>query len=125
MKKALLILVVLSFLVPIPAFAEETSPQDMRGMMKEKSSMKPGKEMGYPGMMSMMRKTSMVASNDGGVIVLAGNKLMKYDANLDLVKEVEVKMPAPMGGKMCPMMKDMEDGKKVDAAAAETEKKPA
>jgi len=33
----------------------------------------------------------MVAANDGGVIVLAGNKLLKYDKDLNLVKEVEVK----------------------------------
>ena len=124
MKKVLLTLVMLSLLVQTPVFAEETSPQDMRGMMKDKAAMKSGKGMCCPGMMSMMRKTSMVASNDGGVIVLAGNKLMKYDANLALVKEVEVKMPAPMGGKMCPMMKGMEDGKKEDAAVVETEKKP-
>ena len=56
----------------------------------------------------------MVATGDGGVIVLAGNKLMKYDADLGLVKEVEVKMPmGPMGGRQCPMM-----GKMMGAAAA-------
>jgi len=53
----------------------------------------------------MMEKTQMVATDEGGVIVLAGGKLLKYDADLNLVKEVDVKMPAsPMGGKQCPMM---------------------
>ncbi|MDD4908163.1 MAG: hypothetical protein PHJ00_03785 [Candidatus Omnitrophica bacterium] len=38
----------------------------------------------------------MVASNDGGVIILAGNKLMKYDKDLNLVKEVEIKSVAEL-----------------------------
>ncbi len=63
---------------------------------------------------AMMGKTQMVATEDGGVIVLVGNKLMKYGADLGLVKEVEVKMPmGSMGGRQCPMM-----GKMMDAGAA-------
>ncbi len=41
---------------------------------------------------------SMVATSDGGVVVMAGPKLMKYDRDLNLVKEVEMKKgkgPAP------------------------------
>ena len=53
---------------------------------------------------TMMGKAQMVATDEGGVIVLAGNKLMKYDADLNIVKEVEVKMPlSPMMDKQCPM----------------------
>jgi hypothetical protein len=52
--------------------------------------------------MGMMEKPQMVASNDGGVIILAGHKLYKYDKNLNLVKEVDLKTE----GGMCPM-KDM------------------
>src|SRR3989338_7329602 len=76
------------------------------------------------GMMKMMHKmhgmtrsSSMVASNDGGVIVLSGNKLYKYDKNLNLVKEAEIKtemggmggMMGGMGGmkKMCCQGKKM------------------
>ena len=73
---------------------------------------------------AMMGKAQMVATDEGGVIVLAGPKLMKYDADLNLVKEVEVKMPMPMGGKQCPMMGKMMD-KGAAPAAAESEEKTA
>jgi len=110
MKKALLLFVALSFWVSLPAFAEEAVPEkgSTAGMaMEQRMGM-----MGCP--CAMMGKTQMVATEDGGVIVLAGNKLMKYDADLGLVKEVEVKMPAgSMGGRQCPMM-----GKMMDRGAA-------
>ena len=41
-------------------------------------------------MMTRMQK-QMVATADGGVIVLSGNKLLKYDKDLNLVKEAELK----------------------------------
>ncbi len=41
-------------------------------------------------MMGQMQK-QMVATSDGGVVVLAGNKLLKYDKDLNLVKEAELK----------------------------------
>ena len=56
-------------------------------------------------MKSKMQK-SMVATSDGGVVVLSHNKLTKYDKNLNIVKEVElkssddkVKMFCPLNGK--------------------------
>ena len=73
------------------------------------------------GMMGMMMKKEMISSSDGGVIVLSGNKLLKYDKNLELVKEVEIEMDFEGMQKMmkemkekCPMgkmMKDDEDDK--------------
>lgn len=36
----------------------------------------------------------LVATSDGGVVILRGNQLFKYDANLKLVKEAEIKPPA-------------------------------
>jgi hypothetical protein len=73
-------------------------------------------KMGCP----MMGKAQMVATGEGGVIVLIGNKLIKYDANLDLVKEVEVPMPTPpMGGKQCPLTgKMMGQGPAADTSAS-------
>ena len=69
--------------------------------------------MGGMVMKSMMEKT-MVATSDGGVIVLAGNKLTKYDKDLNVVKEVEIKMDMEGMHKQmmemmqnCPMMKGM------------------
>jgi len=44
------------------------------------------------GMMHGMMSGQMVAASDGGVIVMMGNKLMKYDKDLNLKKEVEIKM---------------------------------
>ena len=88
---------------------------EMKGSMKEDEmegkGMMMGKGMMGKGMMDgdmmkmmmsmhgmMMRSPTMVASNDGGVIVLTGSKLYKYDKNLNLVKEAEIK--TEMGGGM-------------------------
>ncbi|MBI3618268.1 MAG: hypothetical protein HY210_08675 [Candidatus Omnitrophica bacterium] len=74
------------------------------------------------GMMKMMhmmhgmtRSPVMAASNDGGVIVLTGNKLYKYDKNLNLVKEAEIKMEGDGGmmGGMGGMKKTCCQGKKM------------
>jgi hypothetical protein len=126
MKKIISAVAVLSLLISAPVFAEETKKEEMPlpglsapeaggGMSMESS-------MGMPmsGMEKkcspMMGKAQMVATDEGGVIVLAGNRLMKYDADLNLVKEADVKMPVgPMGGKQCPMM-----GKMMDPGAAPT-----
>lgn len=42
--------------------------------------------------MGMMMNKEIVATEDGGVVVMIGNKLLKYDKNLDLKKEVEIKI---------------------------------
>lgn len=69
--------------------------QDMgKGMCPMCEKMGDGKGM-MGGMMGMMNKSTMVASNDGGVILLSGKKLSKYDANLNLVKEVSLKGEEP------------------------------
>ena len=92
-----------------------------------------GKTVGMPmsGMEKMcgpkMSKAQMVATDEGGVIVLAGNKLMKYDADLNLVKEAEIQMPMPSmggvaGGKQCPMMGKMTAKDAVPAALESQEK---
>ncbi|MBI5149323.1 MAG: hypothetical protein HZA28_00930 [Candidatus Omnitrophica bacterium] len=119
-----------------------------KGMMMGKGMM--GKGMMEDGMMddgmmkmmkmmhahsAMMRSPTMVASNDGGVIVLTGNKLSKYDKNLNLVKEAEIKtemggmggMMGGMGGKkMCPMCAGMKGkGDTADQAPKEEAGQPA
>jgi hypothetical protein len=50
-----------------------------RGMMGSNSMMGP-----------MMHSTSVVATQDGGVVVLMGNELLKYDKELNLTKKVEI-----------------------------------
>jgi len=46
-------------------------------------------------MHGMMGKASMVSSNDGGVIVMIGKTLYKYDKNLNIVKQVDLPMDMP------------------------------
>lgn len=121
MKKIISLIMVLSLLIALPVFAEEMKKEEMPGMAMGKSM-----EMPMPGMgkmcCPMMGKAQMVATDEGGVIVFAGHRLMKYDADLNLVKEVEVKMP--MTGMQCPMMGKMKDPGSAPAAP-ESEKKTA
>jgi hypothetical protein len=108
MKKTLLLTALLALLIAVPAFLYSQSapgkgPGQGGGMMKDCPKC---------GMMKMMMDKTMVASGDGGVIVMIGNKLFKYDKDLELKKEVEIKidmeaMHKDMMKNMapCPMMK--------------------
>jgi predicted lipid-binding transport protein (Tim44 family) len=79
----------LVFTVSAVSFAQE--PEQMEGQMGQQQQMM-GQGM-KGGMMRGMMSGQMVAASDGGVIVMMGNKLMKYDKDLNLKKEVEIKMP--------------------------------
>jgi hypothetical protein len=78
---------------------------DSNDMMMQKGMM--GKEMmgqqhgmvGMHPMSGMMCSSSLVATQDGGVIVLVGDKLLKYDKDLNLVKEAELKIDTKKCGK--------------------------
>lgn len=90
-----------SFLV----FAEQHKGGKMEKKMMGESSMHK-KMMGKSKMMekcsmAKMMKKEVVATEDGGVIVMVGNKLLKYDQDLNLKKEVEIKID------MKKMMKEM------------------
>lgn len=103
----------LIFLTQLFAYAEEDY-----GMMGQKG-MK-GSKMTHPGMgmMKGMLSGQMVASGDGGVIVMMGNKLLKYDKDLVLKREMEIKVDMEEMQKMmmhrqedCPMYKkSMQEG---------------
>lgn len=75
------------------------------GGMEREGSMEGKRKMMGAGMMKMHGKggmmgewTKVVATSDGGVVVLQGPKLAKYDAQLNLVNEVELKGgPKPAG----------------------------
>ena len=97
-----------------------SSAEEIEDVPAEKPEMKKGmmggKKMGMMGpmMMKMMTEKTVGATSDGGIVVLAGNHLVKYDKDLNVVKEVDVKvdmdaMKKDMEGmmKMCPMMGDM------------------
>jgi len=54
----------------------------------------------------MMHK-EMVATQDGGVVVMVDNKLLKYDKDVNFIKEVELKIDTKaMQDKMQQMMKE-------------------
>jgi hypothetical protein len=57
-------------------------------------------------MMSSMMGKSLIATADGGVVVMVCNKLMKFDKDLNLVKETE--MQIDMEGMQKKMMQMME-----------------
>lgn len=107
------------------ALAEEKKESMMgqQGMMGEEGMMMgKGKKMGMGNMCGMMTNCmmmgkSLVATSDGGVIVMMGNKLQKYNKDLVLQKEMEIKidmegmqkMMMQMMGK-CPMQEKMMEG---------------
>ena len=75
-----------------------------KGMMMEM-----GKEGDMSPMTGMMKmQGNIVATGDGGVVVLIGNRLYKYDKNLNLQKEVEIMMDMKAMHKMteCPATVD-------------------
>jgi hypothetical protein len=66
--------------------APKTMPCPMHGKM--------GKEqmMSMCPMCQMMMRPIIIATEDGGVVVMIANKLMKFDKNLALVGETKIKM---------------------------------
>lgn len=100
--------------------------EGMMGMGKMKGKMMHhGKEKGasmMQMMMGTMMKKQMVATEDGGIIVLSGNKLLKYDKDLNLKKEVEVPMDMEgMHKRMKKMMKNCLMKKKMQESEEEAQ----
>jgi len=56
-------------------------------------------------MYKMMGGKELLATQDGGVVLMMGNKLIKYDAQLNLVKEAEIKIDMEAMKKMMEEMK--------------------
>lgn len=120
MKKYLLIAIAAVFLAATGltslSFAQKKDDAVKKGPMMEmmeKGMMNKEGMMDKTGMHKMMMmkgmmNQSMVATSDGGVIILMGRKLVKYDKDLNMVKEVELKGDPKMIEMMkdCPMMKD-------------------
>jgi hypothetical protein len=104
-----LVLVVILSSVSLSSAEEMKDMQDKEPEMKKGMMMGKGKMMGQM-MMKVMEK-SVTATSDGGIVVLAGNHLVKYDKDMNIIKEADVKvdmdaMQKDMEGmmKMCPMM---------------------
>ncbi len=110
MKKAMILLVVgaVALAASYVVIAAQNDPGmgqggGMRGRgMMDSNDMMMGRGMRQDGGMGRygygmhpvggMCNASMVATPEGGVIVMIGNKLTKYDKNLEVVKEVEIKI---------------------------------
>jgi len=73
----------------------------MMGMMRE--------------MMGSMMERKMIATSDGGVVVINGTKLDKFDKDLNFVKETELKSDT---AGMQSMMRQMMGGGNPQADAA-------
>ena len=91
MKKVICVVMLVAFFMAVPGISFAEHSTETEGSMKHHKDMKRGGTKGMSGMMmkDMMGK-EIVASGDGGVIVLVGNKLLKYDKDLNLVKEVRL-----------------------------------
>lgn len=85
--------------VPLPQYSEhEERPsfEDRRESGEGRPrKMQKGKEGGQNKMMGMMMHRQVIATSDGGVVILSGKKLVKYDARLNLVGEVDLKDEKP------------------------------
>ena len=113
MKKYSLLLALLALV----GFATVSLAEEPAAMKEEKGPM--GGMMGeHKGMMghrmcplcSSMMERQVVSTGDGGFVVILGSKATKYDKDLNVVKEVEMKMDCQgMMDKMkdCPMCKMM------------------
>jgi hypothetical protein len=95
MKQIWMIVVVGLFMIGFSSLA--FTQEHKGGMMDMSKDMQQGHKMckekmqGMGHCCEMMMSKSLVATKDGGVVVLLGNKLFKYDKDLVLQKEVEIK----------------------------------
>ena len=103
-------LVIGTVTIGISALAEEhMGGKEMGHMMMhgEKEDMMMKKDMPMMGggmMMGRMMQPKIVATSDGGAIVVIGRKLIKYDKNLNVASEAEIKVDEK---EMMDMMKKM------------------
>ena len=112
MKRTALLAIVMALIFTgatiSPAMAEtpksEKKSCPMAEMMGKEMKENEGCRMGNMPMNCMMGK-QMVATSDGGIVITIGNKLYKYDSNLNLQKEVEIPFNKDC---MMKMMKDMD-----------------
>jgi len=114
-----------------PIASNSHSNSKMHKKMGEKPMMYDHKgKMGMCRMHMMMAhamfQKKIVASSDGGAIIMIGKKLYKYDSNLNLIKETEIKidvneMQADMHKMMrlCPMCQAGSDEFSFDSETAQ------
>ena len=118
-KLAMVLAIVLLVALIAAAYAAQQADKNkgmekpaMEGMVcpsdcpMHKAMMDKHQGMGMRGGMMGLGRTSMVTAGNH-IFVLAGNKLMKYNLNLELVKEAKIKMPEPGMGMGHPGMGGM------------------
>jgi hypothetical protein len=95
MKKGIVAVACLALVVICYAVAQAQgpalSPQDAMRLGSRSSQTVDKRAMmaGMSQIMGLMQR-QIVATTDGGVVILVGNKLLKYDKDLKLVKEADV-----------------------------------
>ena len=96
MKKAVFASALLSavLFVGVYAYAEDQNSPNENQEWERQGKADGKKMMGQMKMKGMHQQPTMIATSDGGVIILSGPKLLKYDSELNLVKEIELK-PGP------------------------------
>ena len=111
------------------AFAQdgEKMQTDIKNKRMQTGKMK-SNSMKNMAMKKMMEK-QIVATEDGGVVVLVGNKLLKYDKKLNLINETEIEIDYDAMHKMmkkkmrecqgCKKKKEMIDQKKIETPKSE------
>ncbi|RLC35389.1 MAG: hypothetical protein DRZ76_00205 [Candidatus Nealsonbacteria bacterium] len=116
MRKYLCLILVALFLIPVLAFCEEKTEEAettmgmgmMMGRGMTGKNINKGEFYKYSKMgMGKMLEKQIVATSDGGVIVLFGNKLLKYDRKLNLVNEAEIKIDIEAMKAMMERMQEM------------------
>ena len=110
MKKMWMIVLVGLFMIGFSSLA--FTQEHKGGVMDTSKDMKQGDKMCHEKMHGIghccpiMMGKSLVATEDGGVVVMCCNKLFKYDKDLVLQKEAEIKIDMEAMHKMmekCPM----------------------
>lgn len=101
MQKVIVTVMLIALPVLGPAISSAQESGEMKGPTMGKDMMT-----GMHPMRKMMMDKSLVATEDGGVIVMMGNKLFKYDKNLNLKKEVELEIDMGDMQKMMMQMKE-------------------
>lgn len=99
MKKMIVALIVLCLSIPGISLAQTTGAK--QGPVVQSGPVRRGATRTAPaaagprrsfGLMMGILTSSKMVSSDDGVIIMVGNKLLKYDKDLNLLKEVEVKI---------------------------------
>jgi hypothetical protein len=114
MKKSALLAILMASIftiVMVSSTMAETKKEESKGCPMTGMMGKKGPHMDDMPMHCMMQK-QMVATSDGGIVLTVGNKLYKYDSNLNLQKEADIPFNKDC---MMKMMKDMDmTGDKMD-----------